>query len=123
MPLQCEETVFGIACKFYDKGIVKVGTTAAARFTINVQGDDHFPTRLRHELIERGLAEAAELPCDEAAEAAWSAKQAAAAESKAARAAAKAAEQHAQLEKTAARKAACAALKAGDAKPLSAAFL
>ena len=121
MPLQREETVFGFACKFYDKGIVKVGTTAAARFTIAVQPDEHFPTRLRHELIERGLSNAADIPADAAEEAAWEARKAAAAERKAASADAKAAAEQAQRERTAARKAACAAMKAGEVKPLPAA--
>ena len=65
----------GVQCKFYDGDVVKVGTTAA-RFTIKVPADEAswFSTRLRTELIKRKLAEAAELPVDEAGEAAMAAK-------------------------------------------------
>ena len=70
-----------MVCKFYDGGIVKVGTTAACRFTIKVAADEEwwFSTRLRVELITRELATADELPVDEAGEAAMAAKAAAAA--------------------------------------------
>ena len=76
MPCLRTETVHGVVCKFYDGGIVKVGTTAACRFTIKVAADEEswFSTRLRAELIKRELATAAELPVDEAGEAAMEAK-------------------------------------------------
>ena len=79
MPLLRSETVHGVVCKFYDGCVVKVGTTAAARFTIKVPADEAtwFSTRLRAELIKRELATAAELPIDEAGEAAMAAKAAA----------------------------------------------
>ena len=72
MPLLRSETVHGVVCKFYDGCVVKVGTTAAARFTIKVPADEAtwFSTRLRAELIKRELATATELPVDEAAMAA-----------------------------------------------------
>jgi len=75
MPLLRTEKVHGVQCKFYDGDVVKVGTTAA-RFTIKVPADEAswFSTRLRTELIKRKLAEAAELPVDEAGEAAMAAK-------------------------------------------------
>ena len=76
MPLLRSETVHGVVCKFYDGCVVKVGTTAAARFTIKVPADEAtwFSTRLRAELIKRELATATELPVDEAGEAAMAAK-------------------------------------------------
>ena len=77
MPLLRSETVHGVVCKFYDGCVVKVGTTAAARFTIKVPTDEAtwFSTRLRAELIKRELATATELPVvDEAGEAAMAAK-------------------------------------------------
>jgi phage protein D len=76
MPLLRTETVHGIVCKFYDRDIVKVGTTAAARFTIKVSADEvwWFSTRLRAELIKRELASAKELATDEKGEAAMAAK-------------------------------------------------
>ena len=40
MPLLRSETVHGVVCKFYDGCVVKVGTTAAARFTIKVPADE-----------------------------------------------------------------------------------
>ena len=48
MPLLRTETIHGWPCKFYDDGLVKVGTTAA-RFTIRVPADEGawFATRLR----------------------------------------------------------------------------
>ena len=78
MPLLREETIHGVICKFYDGGVVKVGTKAD-RFTIRVPADEAswFATRLRAELIERELATADELPMDEAGEAAMEAKAAA----------------------------------------------
>ena len=76
MPLLRSETVHGVVCKFYDGCVVKVGTTAAARFTIKVPANEAswFSTRLRAELIKRELATATELPVDEAGEAAMAAK-------------------------------------------------
>lgn len=70
-----------MVCKFYDGGVVKVGTSAASRFTVKVSADEEswFPTRLRAELIKRGLASASDLSVDEAGEAAMAAKSAAAA--------------------------------------------
>ena len=79
MPCLRTETAHGVVCKFYDGGIVKVGTTAACRFTIKVAPDEEcwFSTRLRAELITRELAMADELPVDEDGEAAMAAKAAA----------------------------------------------
>ena len=85
MPCLRTETVHGVVCKFYeDGGIVKVGTTAACRFTIK---DSRWrPTRSAGfqrgcgqtaELITRELAMADELPVDEDGEAAMAAKAAA----------------------------------------------
>ena len=78
-----------MVCKFYDGGVVKVGTSAASRFTVKVSADEEswFPTRLRAELIKRGLASASDLSVDEAGEAAMAAKSAAAAKEAAKRAA------------------------------------
>tara|TARA_B110000046_G_scaffold93490_1_gene101431 strand:- start:97 stop:711 length:615 start_codon:yes stop_codon:yes gene_type:complete len=89
MPCLRTETIHGVACKFYDGGVVKVGTGAASRFTIKVPADEEswFPTRLRAELIKRGLASASELSVDEAGEAAMAAKSAAAEKEAAKRAA------------------------------------
>ena len=57
MPLLSTEKVHGWPCKFYDDGLVKVGTKTD-RFTIRVLADEGawFATRLRAELIERELA-------------------------------------------------------------------
>ena len=65
-----EETVHGWSCKFYNGGVVKVGTKAT-RFTLKVPTDEvsWFSTRLRAELIKRELATADELTVDEAGEA------------------------------------------------------
>ena len=78
-----------MVCKFYDGGVVKVGTSAASRFTVKVSADEEswFPTRLRAELIKRGLAPASDLSVNEAGEAAMAAKSAAAAKEAAKRAA------------------------------------
>ena len=69
---------------------VMVGT-AADRFTIKVPADESWwvATRLRAELIKRELATAADLPMDEAGEAAMAAKAAAKARASATKAAAK----------------------------------
>ena len=53
MPLLRTEEHEGLVCKFYDGGVVKIGTTAADRFTIRLKDDDDFPTRLNQELNER----------------------------------------------------------------------
>ena len=47
MPLLRTEPHEGLVCKFYDGGVVKVGTTAADRFTIRLKDGDDFPTRLK----------------------------------------------------------------------------
>ena len=54
MPLLRTEEHDGLVCKFYDGGVVKVGTTAADRFTIRLKDGDDFATRLKQELEERG---------------------------------------------------------------------
>ena len=78
MPLLRAETIHGWPCKFYDNGVVWVGTTAN-RFTMNVPADESswVATRLRAELIRRELATADELAIDEDGEAAMAAKSAA----------------------------------------------
>ena len=78
-----------MVCKFYDGGVVKVGTSAASRFTVKVPADEEswFSTRLRAELIKRELATASELAVDEVGEAAMAAKAAASAEEASKRAA------------------------------------
>ena len=53
MPLLRSEEHEGLVCKFYDGGVVKVGTTAADRFTIRLKDDDDFLTRLNAELEKR----------------------------------------------------------------------
>ena len=53
MPLLRTEEHEGLKCRFYDGGVVMVGTTAADRFTIRLKDDDDFPTRLKEELEER----------------------------------------------------------------------
>ena len=57
MPLVRDEKVHGWPCKFYDDGVVKVGTTTN-RITIRVPESElgWFATRLRTELIEREAA-------------------------------------------------------------------
>ena len=45
MPLLRTEEHEGLKCRFYDGGVVMVGTTAADRFTIRLKDDDDFPTR------------------------------------------------------------------------------
>ena len=52
MPLLRTEEHEGLTCKFYDSGVVKVGTTAADRFTIRLKDGEDFPTRLKQELEE-----------------------------------------------------------------------
>ena len=90
MPLLCQEKIHGWPCKFYDSGVVMVGTTAD-RFSIKLPSDEGawFATRLRAELIERELATAEELPIDEAGEAAMAAKKAAKTRARATKAALK----------------------------------
>ena len=84
MPLLRTETIHGWVCKFYDKGVVMVGTTGS-RFTMNVLEDESswVATKLRNELIKRELATADELAGDGAGEAALAAKAAARAAAKA----------------------------------------
>lgn len=55
MPLQREAVVHGFQCKFYDDGVVKVGTTAAARFTMRplLDSDLDFDTQLLMELVKQ----------------------------------------------------------------------
>ena len=53
MPLLRTEEHDGLVCKFYDGGVVKVGTTAADRFSIRLKDDEDFATRLKKELEER----------------------------------------------------------------------
>ena len=53
MPLLRTEEHEGLVCKFYDGGVVMVGTTAAERFTIRLKDDDNFLMRLKKELEER----------------------------------------------------------------------
>ena len=53
MPLQRETEVHGFKCKFYDDGVVKVGTTAAARFTMRPMPDGDFDTQLLMELVKQ----------------------------------------------------------------------
>ena len=79
MPCLRTETIHGVVCKFYDGGVVKVGTSAASRFTIKVPADEESwsSTRLRAELIKRELATADDLSVDEAGKAAMEAKAAA----------------------------------------------
>ena len=89
MPCLRTATIHGVVCKFYDGGVVKVGTSAASRFTIKVPKDEEswFPTRLREELVKRELATAGDLLADETGEAAMAAKAAASAEEASRRAA------------------------------------
>ena len=91
MPLLRQEVVLGWPCKFYDNGVVKVGTTAAVRFTVRTSAGEHFASLLRAELIKRKLADAEALPVDVAGEAALARNAAAAAQRKAANKAATAA--------------------------------
>ena len=53
MPLLRTEEHEGLVCRFYDGGVVMVGTTAADRFTIRLKDGDDFPTRLQNALRER----------------------------------------------------------------------
>ena len=78
MPVLRTENIHNVVCKFYDGGVVKVGT-AGDRFTIRVPAEEEpwFATRLRAELIRRELATAEEPPMDEAGEAAMAASVAA----------------------------------------------
>ena len=88
MPLLREEKIHGWPCKFYDNGVVMVGTTAD-RFSIKLLADEGawFATKLRAELVARELATAEELPIDEAGEAAMATKEAAKARARAMKAA------------------------------------
>ena len=53
MPLLRTEEHEGLVCRFYDGGVVMVGTTAADRFSIRLKDGDEFPTRLKEKLEER----------------------------------------------------------------------
>ena len=53
MPLLRTEEHDGLMCKFYEGGVVMVGTTAAERFTIRLKDHEDFPTRLKKELEKR----------------------------------------------------------------------
>ena len=88
MPLLREEKIHGWPCKFYDNGVVMVGTTAD-RFSIKLLADEGawFATKLRAELVARELATEEELPIDEAGEAAMATKEAAKARARAMKAA------------------------------------
>ena len=90
MPVLRTENIHNVVCKFYDGGVVKVGT-AGDRFTIRVPAEEElwFGTRLRAELIRRELAMAEELPIDEAGEAAMASNAAAKARAAASKAALK----------------------------------
>jgi len=57
-----EIEVHGWPCKFYENGIVKVGTQAETRFTLRTTTGKHFANLLRSELIKRELATVADLP-------------------------------------------------------------
>jgi len=57
MPLLRTEEHEGLVCKVYDGGVVKVGTTAADRFTIRLKDGDDLKTRLKEELEERSTCE------------------------------------------------------------------
>ena len=46
MPLLRTEEHEGLVCKVYDGGVVKVGTTAADRFTFQLKDGDDLKTRL-----------------------------------------------------------------------------
>ena len=50
MPLLRTEVHEGLVCKFYDSGVVMIGTTAADRFTVRLKDGDDFATRLNEEL-------------------------------------------------------------------------
>ena len=52
MPLLRTMDYDGLVCKFYDGGVVKVGTTAADRFTFRLKDDDNFPARFKKEREE-----------------------------------------------------------------------
>jgi hypothetical protein len=56
MPLLRTEEHEGLVCKFYDGGVVMVGTTAADRFTVRLKDGDDFATRLKEKLKERCAA-------------------------------------------------------------------
>ena len=53
MPLLRTEEHEGLVCRFYDGGVVMVGTTAAERFTVRLSSGDDFATRLKQKLEER----------------------------------------------------------------------
>ena len=57
MPLLRTEVHEGLVCKFYDSGVVMIGTTAADRFTVRLKDGDDFATRLNEELKKRSARE------------------------------------------------------------------
>ena len=52
MPLLRTEEHEGLVCRFYDGGIVMVGTTAADRFSFRLNVGDDFATRFKQKLEE-----------------------------------------------------------------------
>ena len=63
MPIIKEEMHLGFSCKFYDNGVAKVGTTAAARFSMKVKPDFDFETQLYTELVkQKAKGRAIEVP-------------------------------------------------------------
>ena len=63
MPLLKSEQHYGFTCKFYDGGIVKVGSSAAARFTFKPKPDQGFDKQLLSELVrQKALGREFELP-------------------------------------------------------------
>ena len=62
MPLRDEETLFGLVCKIYDDGLVKVGTNTE-RFILRLKPGEDLEQRLRAQLIKRGWS-AEDLPED-----------------------------------------------------------
>ena len=53
MPLLKSEEHHGFCCKFYDAGVVKVGSTAAARFTFRPEPNKDFGEQLLSELVKQ----------------------------------------------------------------------
>ena len=109
MPIIKEEPHLGFSCKFYDNGVAKVGTTAAARFSMKVKPDVDFDVQLYIELVKqkaKGRAiEVPEVPPELVAAAAAAADKAASE---------KAAEAAAREAATRERAAAAAAAKAAE---------
>ena len=53
MPLLKSEQHHGFTCKFYDGGIVKVGSSSASCFTFRPQIDKSFEEQLLRELVRQ----------------------------------------------------------------------